>query len=58
MATQSASARIAAELLAEFAHEVRQLDETDPRAAPQVVMDLCDGEDAQARVLQGILYIL
>jgi hypothetical protein len=45
------------QLLAKLAHKVCEVDEADAQTAPQMVVNLSDGRDAQAGILQGILHV-
>ena len=38
---------------AELVHEVRKVNEADPRTAPEMVMDLGNGGDARSRFFEG-----
>src|ERR1700729_4210092 len=54
MAIQNLTPGVIAQLSAQLVHEVREVDEADPRTAPQLIMHLRDGRDARAGIFQRI----
>ncbi len=53
-ASQNTRPRGALQSSAKFVDEIRKIDEADPRAPPQMVMDLRNGRYARASLLEGV----